>query len=93
VSWTFQSNRDLSRFLEYLRDESRAKNANQVADAMAYVLESAWTTSSEFLGEAKRALVSVESTVKSLFNSEDHQALKAAVAAIDAAWKAANEGH
>ena len=92
MSWTFRSNLDLVHFLEHVRDEVRARNETQAAEAIAYVLETAWTTGSEFLGEAKRALLSVEPAVRSLLSPEDHAALGAAVAAIDAAWRAANEG-
>lgn len=85
--WSFGNNADLRTFLSYLKEGAISRNLSEASLALAYVLENTWTTSSEFLGEARLALDGIRGDVEVHFDKDDYEALLNAISAIESAFR------
>jgi hypothetical protein len=89
MNTTFQSNEEIFQFGRRLRDDLRTAKRDHAAERLTEVVECAYTTASEALGEMMESLLSVRDEVGEAL---PHHATKLdeAVASIRGAFERAN---
>jgi hypothetical protein len=84
------NNQDLNEFLVELRKWLVEKKRADLADMIPAVTETAFTTSSEYLGEARAVLSKVQAAkIRNLSSSMDDE-IRQAINQIDLAFRRAN---
>ena len=87
----FKSTDAITQYLDELGQRLRGCGATNAADDLHNLVHaSAWTTSSEWLGEIKLLLVKVARTERKSVSSDISKDIDAFIVFVDQAWKNAN---
>ena len=88
---SFRSPEAISLYLDGLVQRLKSSSAWEEADQLRVILhESAWTTSSEWLGEIKLLLVKVHRTHQNTLSSTVLKEIDEFISFVDEAWNNAN---